>query len=196
MNASRQTRLKLRKGFQNAPLTYTVLMVGQFTPEDEKVIAKGLIMATTPTKAKALLPTPEKKTKWSLKPLMLAGNYDIHLLLYKGLEVALYFKRQTSVITPDPEDPMPEGHLENSDDVWIRLELFHKSPRQLVGAVRDEIVELNREITRLNTLLEAKNAIIAADEQTRKTLQGQIKSLQEQKGKANGKAKKGTRKAY
>jgi hypothetical protein len=174
MVASRQTRLKLRKGYQNAPLTYTVLMVGQFTVQDEKEIAKGLVIGTTPEKAKKLLPTPIKKTKWSLKPLMLVGNYDAHLLQYKGLEVALYFRRQVSIVTPEACDPAPEGVLQNPDDVWARIDLFQKSPRQLVGTVTAELESKDREIIRLNYEIEAKDALLSADEHTMKSLRGQL----------------------
>ena len=42
MVASRQTRLKMRKGFVGAPLTYKILMVRQFTDEDTKIITKKI----------------------------------------------------------------------------------------------------------------------------------------------------------
>jgi len=187
MVASRQTRLKMRRGYVKAPLSYTVLMITQFTEKDEKEIMKGLVKATTPEKAKVLLPVPGRKSNWSMKPLMLVGDHNIHLLSFKGAEVSLFFQRKTSVITPEPEDPAPEGVIEHADDVWIRLDLFNKSPRQLVGAVLEDLEEKDREIKRLEIMVDALQASISANEHTMKSLRGQLEATQKKSKTKKGK---------
>lgn len=174
--ASKQTRLKLKKGFHNAPIAYRVLSVATFSPADMKIIAKGLIIATTPERAKALLPkvaghqfvTP----LWQLRMVTFTGNHDVYALLYKGLEVAAFWKRQTSEVIPDPEDPVPEGVLENPDDVWVRFDLLYKSARQLTLAVSDDLTSLRNENIQLKAHVDALNRMSSV------SLQKKIKSLE------------------
>jgi hypothetical protein len=179
MVASKQTRIKMRRGFVAAPLTYKILMVRQFTDEDTKIITKGLIKALTPQKAKDLLPTPSTpRSKWMLRSVSQVGSFDVQILMYKGLEVALFFKRQTSIITPELEDPTPEGCIEDEDDIWVRMELFGKSPRQLVGSVAKELADKDLEISTLKMALESKDRVeehykvqgLRADAKVRDTL--------------------------
>lgn len=183
MKASKQTRLKLRKGFHKAPISYRVLMISQFNKEDEKEIAKGLIKATTPVKAEALMPVPGKPSRWSMRLVSFVGNYDVRSLHFKGSEVAVFWKRQTSEVIPDPSDPVPEGVLENPDDVWVRFDLFTKSPRQLLGAIQDDLDNCAKERTRLQIEIDSLQRIKAADSQTIKTLQGQLKALEATRSK-------------
>lgn len=203
MVASKQTRLKMRKGFVAAPLTYKVLMVTQFTDEDMKIISKGLIKAVTPVKARELLPTPQQsKSKWMLRSVSHVGTFDVQILMYKGLEVALYLKRQTSIVTPELGDPAPEGCIESEDDVWARLDLFSKSPRQLVGSVANELAAKDLEITRLHIELESKDRLgkhyeiiglrneLKAKEHELDTAAKQIKVLTSQLALAKRKPKK------
>jgi hypothetical protein len=197
MKASKQTRLKLRNGFHKAPISYRVLMISQFSAIDNKEVSKGLALAITPEKAKELLPRPGKQTKWKLiqnSSVGLCGTYDVQQLLYKGLEVAVFWKRQTSEVIPDPSDPVPEGILENPDDVWARLDLFHKSARQMVGVVGAELNTLRSELASKDAQIQAQKRIKQADDKTIETLQGTISSLEAKQKKANkenrnGKAK-------
>lgn len=180
MKASKQTKLKLRKGFVKAPISYRVLMVAQFTEVDMKEIARGLLQATTPDKAKVLLPQPGKPSKWSMRAVSYVGDYNVHSLHYKGLEVAAFWKRQTSEVIPAPSDPVPEGVLENPDDVWVRFDLLYKSARQLTSAVASDLDSLRKDNTRLSAQVEALNRVEEANGLTIKSLQGRIKALEAQ----------------
>lgn len=177
MLASKQTRLKLRKGFDKAPIAYRVLMTTQFTDADMKEIAKGLIKAQSPDKAKELLPQPGKPSKWSMRMVSLVGDYNVQSLHYKGLEVAAYWKRQTSEVIPDPSDPVPEGVLENPDDVWVRFDLLYKSARQLNGAMAGDLDSLQTKNINQDIQIEALNRVIKAKDKTIKSLQGEVASL-------------------
>jgi len=177
--ASLQTRLKLRKGFDKAPISYRVLMSSNiFNDADKKEIIKGLAFATTPIKAKTLLPQVGKPSKWSIRQISQIGNFDVQSLHFKGLEVAVFWKRQTSEVIPDPSDPVPEGVLENPDDVWVRFDLFVKSARQLTGAVQQELAKLQQEIDLKDLLLKAKDRDLEVNSKTIKALQGRIKTLE------------------
>lgn len=187
MKASKQTRLKLKKGFDKAPISYRVLMVAQFTELDMKEIAKGLIKATTPDKAKVLLPVPGKPSKWSMRMISYVGDYNVQSLHYKGLEVAAFWKRQTSEVIPDPSDPVPEGVVENPDDVWVRFDLLYKSARQLTSAVASDLDSLQKTNTNLGIQVEALNRVIEANDKTIKSLQGRIASLEATKPKKKAK---------
>lgn len=183
--ASRQTKLKIKKGFVNAPITYEVLMVHQLKPEDKKIIEKGLALATTPDKAATLVqkPEPGKKCFWTLKMVSLIGTNDIRVLAYKNLEVAVFVKRQTSKVTPEPEDPSPEGVLENAEDVWARVDLFIKSPRQLLKSVQEELEQCRKDLALVEVDKANLKRLHEADERTIKSLQGQLKTAQQPKRK-------------
>ena len=181
LKASRQTKLKLKKGFHNAPITYKVLMNHQFNEEDQKIIARGLVKAITPKAAEQLLPAPGKPSKWTLQQntsVGIIGTYTLCILKYKGLEVAVFWKRQTSEVTPDPSDPVPEGVLESPDDVWARLDLFNKSPRQLVNVVANDLETLQREHVACKIHIEAQARIIEANNKTIASLQGKLSALE------------------
>lgn len=196
MTASKQTRLKLRKGFTNAPLQYRVLMVAEFSDKDIKTISKGLIKATTPDNAKPLLPTPkdldlpkEKRSRWSMeRPTTGNGTYDIHVLKYKGLEVAVFYRRATHTIEPEPMDPVPVAALRDPDDVWVRLELFNKSPRQLVGKVREEMQEQTQRISSLENEVATLRSL---KEHETKQLRDQVERLKRELAAVNQTKKRG-----
>lgn len=194
--ASRQTKLKLRKGFVAAPINYRVLMVTQFTDEDRNIISKGLIVATNPIRAAVLLPKADEhlkpqreRSKWSMRALSLVRDFDVQILMYKGVEVALFLKRQTSVVTPEPEDPAPEGVLEDDEDIWARLDLFSKSPRQLVGSVRDELAARNDEIAKLTSYVETLKKALADEARTITSLRTQLANAQTNRSAKTGRKK-------
>jgi bacterioferritin (cytochrome b1) len=155
-------------------------MVAQLTAADHKEIAKGLLKAPTPEKAEVLLPTLPgcKLSKWSMKMVTALGNYGVHALMYKGLEVAVFWKRQTSEVIPDPSDPVPEGVLENPDDVWAVLYLNGKSSRQLVGSVADEIKSLQTDLANQYIQIEAFERIVDASSKSAQSKE--IHRLQEE----------------
>jgi hypothetical protein len=182
--ASKQTRLKLRKGFMAAPLRYKVLMVSQFNDVDSKIIQKGLIQAINPTEANKLLPGPSdrllpsaKRSKWMLRAVSQVGDFDINVLLYRGSPVALYFKRPISIVEPEEGDPAPEGYVEDENDLWVRLDLFSKSPRQLVGSVRGELADKNAEIERLKDEVLTLRSIVGDDVDSYKQMKRELATL-------------------
>lgn len=180
-----QTKLKMRKGFQAAPLFYYVLMTHQLNEVDKKIVTKGLLHAITPLEAKELVLT---QPGWMFRDISLIKDFECGVLMYKGLAVALYYKRQVSKIEPEPYEPVPSGALENPKDVWARLDLFSKSPRQLVADAQEELLLKDQEIIELKQQLEAMKVLNASFEvKQKKHLMSQLRDTQSQLSEANTK---------
>lgn len=169
MTSSKQTRLKIRRGFIKVPLSYKVLAINQLSSKDKKVIVKTLVKVTTDVQAKQLLGIG---SKWGWKQVI---SDRAGIITYKGNEIALMFKRATTVIVPLPADPIPEGTLENPDDIWIRWDLFGMSARQQMKEVRAEVESQETDVKMLQMELDAKDKIIASLEQQVKGQQTIIK---------------------
>ena len=167
---TKQTKLKLRKGFHKAPPTYRVLAVNQLSKEDLKIVTKTMIKINTEAQAKALVGIG---SKWGYKPFQITDRVGV--ITYKGIEVALMFKRFTTMVEPMPDDPVPEGYLENPEDVWIRYDLFGLSPRQQSKIIRTEVESQEKEANMLQIELDAKDIIIKNLETSMKSLQTQLK---------------------
>jgi hypothetical protein len=167
MVATKQTRLKLRRGFVKVPLTYRILAVDQLSEADKKLVAKTLVKIKTEVDAKKLVGIG---SKWGYEQLAYKTD-RVGVIKYKGIEVSLMYKRVTLVLQPLPEDPVPEGTLPDSEDVWIRHDLFGMSVRQQHQYVRTEIESAEKESGLLQIESDAKDKIIAS-------LQKQIKSQQ------------------
>lgn len=168
---TRQTRLKIRRGFVKAPLAYKILAVDQLSAKDKKLVSKVLIKVKTDSDAKKLV---GPGSKWGYKPLAYQTD-RVAMITYKGIEVAQMFKRVTLTLMPLPQDPAPEGTLENPEDVWIRYDLFGVSVRKQHKIVRDEVESQEHESDLLRMELDAKDKIIAGLEQQVKGQQTVIK---------------------
>ena len=167
MTSTKQTRLKIRRGFVKVPLTYSVLAINRLSPVDKKVVSKILVKVKTEGDAKKLVGIG---SKWGYKPL--AYNTDrVGVITYKGIEVAIMYKRVTLMLMPMPEDPVPEGTLENPEDVWIRFDLFGVSVRQQHQIVRTEVESQEHEFEMMQIELLARDKIIIG-------LQKQVKGQQ------------------
>lgn len=167
MVATKQTRLKIRRGFVKVPLTYRVLAVDRLSDKDKAYVTKVLVKVKTDADARKLVGIG---SKWGYKPL--AYNTDrVASITYNGIEVAIMFKRITLILEPLPEDPIPEGTLENAEDVWKKFDLFGVSAREQHKILRTEVESQENEAKLLQVELDAKDKIIAG-------LQKQVKSQQ------------------
>lgn len=146
-----------------------MLAINQLSSKDKKVIVKTLVKVTTDVAAKKLLGIG---SKWGWKQVI---SDRAGIITYKGNEVSLLFKRNTTVIVPLPSDPVPEGTLENPDDIWIRYDLFGMSARQQMKEVRAEVESQETDVKMLQMELDAKDKIIASLEQQVKGQQTIIK---------------------
>lgn len=159
MKATRQTKIKLRKGFQNAPLVYKVLSVRALNAKDLALVIKVLAKVNTPKQAEKLV---GPASKWGFKMLALS-DARVGVSTYRGVEVALFFKRMTVDVVPDPIDPVPEGALEHPEDVWVRFDLFGKSARQQLKIIRAETESQEEESNLLRAELVIKEQLIRSN---------------------------------
>ncbi len=162
---TRQTKLKLKRGFVKAPLAYKILAVNQIKEADYKLISKALVKVTNEATAKALT---GHGSKWGYKFYNLAGFGE---LTYKGIKVAMLYKRVMLTIVPDPEDPVPEGTLEDPDDVWLMVPMFGLSARQQAKLVRKELESQEEESDLLRMEVLGQEHVIS-------NLEIQVKGLQ------------------
>lgn len=164
-----ETRRKLKQGLGFAPLFYYVLTVHQLNDKDQKIVDKALAVCINPVEAKQLTRLSQAggaASGFSYRDISLVKDFECGVLMYKGLAVALYYKRQVTKIEPEPMDPVPTGALESLEDVWARLDLFSKSPKQLVGSLKEELLEKERTILELQQQLKATETLLTtADKQ-------------------------------
>ncbi len=52
------------------------------------------------------------------------NNCRIGVAKYKGMEVALFFKRAVKELEPGPADPVPEQTITDPEGAWIRVDLL------------------------------------------------------------------------
>jgi hypothetical protein len=86
-------------------------------------------------------------TSWSYCEIDLHGRVGI--LKYKGIEIALFIKRQLSPHRISTETPVSERKLNNSDDAWMRLDLSGLSARQSKKPTLDYIRKLEQKLEKL-----------------------------------------------
>ena len=188
----KETKRKLKQGFGVAPMFYYVPKLYQFNQLDKKAIADGLATAWTPIDCQVLT---AKKAGWSFRDVSLVGDFEVSVLLYKSLAVAVFFKRQCNKIEPMPTDPVPAGALENLNDVWARMDLYIKSPRQLVGSIGQELMLERMKTQDLQHLLNATDSLLLAAHKKTLVLEKQVAQLTaevaklKQSNKSKGKGK-------
>lgn len=185
-----QTKAKLKRQWDkqekryktwNTPLKYKVLQVFQLNDADRKEVAKVMVKAITPQKAKELI---FAKSMWSYRDITLTKDFDCGILQFKGLAVCLYFKRQCNEIEPVATDPTPIGALENDDELYARLDLFSKSPRELHASVREEMLLQEMELTELKYQVHSLEQQLIERESKIKLLKTELENLA-QKEKLN-----------
>lgn len=188
----KQTKIKLRTKWGTA-IKYKVLMTFQLNDKDRREVAKVLALAVTPMKAKEQIILARRRIQertgdlhaalncpWSYRDISMVKDFECGVLQFKGLAVCLFYKRQCSEIEPEPKDPIPIGALENDDDIWARLDLFSKSPRQLIGDIREELIENAVENVELKHTIAVRDALLHAEEYKVKALQAKVNVLEAQ----------------
>lgn len=181
-----QTAVKLRKGFIAAPIEYEVLQRISLNEKDKKEVAKTLVKVVKISHALLLAKPDTKKGIFATSPWGFARdlyNERIGVLSYKGVEVAVFYKRLTCVVRPLPEDPVPEGKLSHPDDVWVRLDLYGWSTRQQYKSVREEMDGWETETSLLQVSVNALETTLDAKELEIKSLKTQLANATKKKGK-------------
>lgn len=171
MSVGKQTRFKLKRGLHKVPVRYKVLSVRLLSEEDKKIVAKEVVKLVTPADIKKLVGNPVIKhgrlmpsmsSKWTYIPF---GYYmPGGVLKYKGIEVAVFYRRTIEEIPVEAHDPIPEGWLEKEEDIWARFDLTGQSARVISGSVRDDLVTMERNLAVANAEIKSLTALLELKE--------------------------------
>lgn len=130
------TAHKYHKGWMQDKIKYTELTSSHLSKVDREHVTAILAGLYSGTKTKEWVQTlAHERTKagqpslWFYTIMDMMGG-RVGLLKFKGIEVALFFKRQTTELVMQPGSPLPEHPIEDPDDVWQRLDLMGPSARR------------------------------------------------------------------
>jgi hypothetical protein len=92
---------------------------------------RDLILATmkTITTGPQAMTLPDGVNGWAYKVFKESSDRN-GVLLYKGFEVAVFYKRQLTEVKLEPGDRYPEGVLQDPEDAWQRLDLLGSSAKK------------------------------------------------------------------
>lgn len=141
-------------------------------PHVRKVVETIIKSIKTGTEARQLVLKKKWKGKWQAKVLDHQGK--VIILSYRGIEVALFYKRDTTEYRIEVMDPTPFAPIVDPDNTWVRMEFMHMKPSakrdtyflKLKKEVRDKVMHLrgvNKHLNRQVASLE--------DEVARKDMQ-------------------------
>lgn len=161
--------VRVHQGGVYDSLRHTQLTCTLISPPDKELIEGTLKTIITGPQAVTL---PDGKNGWSVVELAAAsfntmGQCRAYLVMYKGMEVALYFKRQLTEIKLQSGDRYPEGVLQDPSEAWQRLDLLGKSAKQ------SNVVLIN-----IQARLEQENSILKERVQTLETLNGKLETAE------------------
>lgn len=142
------------KGGVYDALRHTVLTCTLMAPQDRELVEGTLKTIITGAQVANL---SDGKNGWLVLELTTAISHIVGpcralLVLYKGMEVAVYFKRQLTEIKLNAGDRYPEGVLQDPQDAWQRLDLLGKSAKQANVVV----LNIQQRLEKENTLLQER----------------------------------------
>lgn len=125
------------------PLTegfYRQLTVSLLQPRVKNMIEVRIMNVKTGDDAKMLAAAQNDKG-WSYDSLDTLGRVGV--LKFRGTEVALFFKRQSTNFKTEDIDPVPERTIADPEEAWARMEFFHtKSSKKRSSWFADREKEL------------------------------------------------------
>lgn len=169
-------------------LTFQILPSSHLKPAEKAAVRAFIKPLLTGYQAEAIVykedPLSKKKGHehgWAYKKMDLQGRVGV--MSFRGMEVALFYKRQMTEIKPVPGEPIPENIIQEPTDVWVRFDLLGKSAREqnLFLAQRHSTYE--ESIKRMEEKVAAKDALIDAVEKSNKQMHRRIEVLTEQRDK-------------
>ena len=93
-------------------------------------------------------------------------NKEIFLVSYKGVEVAIFYKRQLTEIKLQPGDRFPESVLQDPQEAWQRLDLLGQSAKKanfVLASTIKHIEDENKLLTSRVKTLEELNDKLESD---------------------------------
>lgn len=80
------------------------------------------------------------------------------VIRYKGMEVALLFKREVVQLTPGPADPVPERALKEPADAWIQISLLNTDDADKQKGIGERLRQAMAQVDRLRSLWKSEEA--------------------------------------
>lgn len=110
-------------------------------------------------------------------------NRRVGVVLYKGLEVALLFKRRVVELEPGPADPVPQCELKDPADAWIQVDLLDIDDVEKKKGITERLQRALSQVSRLQMLWQE-------EETKRKYLEGQLQKMAPDREALKGLAEK------
>ena len=181
-------------------IKHTILPVNHFTKPEREAVRSVLKPILTGEQAQAMVyredPISKKKGHqfgWSYK---IDNSGRVGVLAFRGTEVAVFYKRQTTEVIPEPGELMPEGILQEPTDVWMRFDLMGRSSREQNLFLAQRHSRLEEEVAIQKQEIQAKESFVNAVETENYKLKNRIEWLEKRIARlteekdAKGKSKK------
>ena len=103
----------------------------------------------------------------------------VGVITYKGVEVALMFRREVQELEPGPADPVPEKIITDPKGMWVQVDLLGTDPVEKRKGMGDRLETAIGRVSRLEILWQDELG-------KRKVLEDEVRSLQKDKETAKG----------
>lgn len=131
------TDVYFNKHWKETKIKYRVLSISQLSKAWIQTIKAVLKTLVTGTAAETYCRTTANelalqgvKSDWAY----IVADHDhlgnIGIMTYRGIQVALFFKRQTTEIAPVVGEKPPDSPLTDPDDIWQRLDILGPSAKK------------------------------------------------------------------
>jgi len=177
--------VRYHKGYVYDKLRHTVLTINQMSEADKRFVQATLKTIVTGPDAFVL---PDGTNGWACSKLDLQGKS--YVLSYRGIEVALFYKRQLHEIALQPGDRYPEGVCQDPKEAWMRLDFLGLSAEKANFVLGTEHKRLNEENKILKDRLQTLDDLNYQLEKENTQLKDRRKQDLSSKGKRNGKRKR------
>lgn len=101
------------------------------------------------------------------------------VVLFKGIEVALLFKRQVVERQPWPSEPIPVNVLHEPREAWLRIDLLDSTPVEKQKGIQEKLRKSMEQVERLRMLWQD-------EESKRKKLEEELKKWESERETLKG----------
>lgn len=153
------TPVHYNKHWKETKIKYKVLSISQLSKAWIQTIKATVKTVITGDAAKDFVYNTARdlalqglKSDWAYKVIDNLGHVGV--LEYRGIQVALFFKRQVSEIMPVVGEKPPENPITDPDEVWQRLDILGSSAKKANVVLKnyhdqleEDIAFLERQVT-------------------------------------------------
>lgn len=157
------------KGWEKDSHKYPVLSHDLLTAHDREVAEAVVKTLTTGEEAEEYVystlngRSPGFTRNWRYRLLDEQNSGRSGIISYKGAEIALFYKRHITEVTPQPGDPVPMNTVGDPNEAWQRFSLIGASAKRANRFIKQQVEE-GTELVRLHRqqakALETRNAFL------------------------------------